>query len=247
MGNYAESALVRSMSYLANVQGAIAHNLANVDTKSFKRRSYQAVEGGDLFAQHLQASMPTIAYGEHTDWRPGVSRQTGNKFDVALDQRAFMRVQDDEGRIFYTRDGEMRLDDKGRLVTRAGLRYLDANNTEITLLNGDVSPSDITISPNGTIAEAGGTGQTWGPLGLWQLPDRNALQPRGDGLYVDLGGQSPLPAPPGAIQQGYVEGSNVDSLQEMVQMILVQRTFGATQRALTGVGRMSEQLIESVR
>lgn len=244
MADPSELVLVRGMSWLANAQAAIAHNLANVDTNGFKRRTYVAASEG-AFEQVLQGQMPSVRFEERTDWRRGVARETSNRFNLALEAPYLMRVRDDAGRVYYTRDGEMRLDESGRLVTHSGLRYLDAHGAEIVLLDGDHAPSDVAIAPNGAITDPAG-GKTWGPIGIWQLPDRSALQPVGDGLYVDARKQKPLPAGPRAVQQGFLEGSNVDSLQELVQMILVQRTFAATQRALTGVGRMHESLIDNM-
>lgn len=246
MTNYSEIALVRGLNYLSDVQAAIAHNLANVDTRSFKRRSFHTASDTRSFESELQARLPTVRYHETTDWRPGMARETGNRLNVSLDGPYFFRVQDEAGRSFYTRDGEMRLDAQGRLVTRNGMRYLDQKGAEIALRNAEGTPGDVAISPNGMITDTSGSGQSWGPLGVWSVKDRTALQPRGDGLFVDTAHQDPALAAAPAVQQGYLEGSNVDTLQEMVQMILVQRTFSATQRALTGVGRMHSGLIDNM-
>jgi len=247
MTGYSEISLVRGMRYLADVQAAISHNLANVDTKNFKRRSPHAVESRDRFETELQQAMPTVLYREDVDWRPGTARETGNRFNVAIEGPGFFRVQGDDGRSYYTRDGEMRLDLQSRLVTREGRRYLDANGTPIVLNDAEGStPGDVAISPAGMISDPLG-GQSWGPIGLFKIPDERALQAIGNGLYVDGKKQNPEPSPNSTLQQGSLEGSNIDSLQELVQMILVQRTFGATQKALTSVGSMQDNVIENMR
>jgi hypothetical protein len=69
--------------------------------------------------------------------------------------------------------------------------------------------------------------------------------PVGKGLYTDPLNQSATQAGD-SVQQGYLEGSNVDSLQELVQMITVERSFTATQKALTGLGRLQENLISNI-
>ena len=66
-----------------------------------------------------------------------------------------------------------------------------------------------------------------------------------EGLYVDPNNQRTTPAGDG-LQQGFLEGSNVDSLQELVQMIAVERSFAATQKALSGMTRLQDNLITNI-
>lgn len=243
MSSYAENALVRGMGFLADAQAAIAHNLANIDTAGFKRRAPMALESKQSFDTILGERMPVVRYGEASDWRIGNTHETGNRFDVALGESTWFRVQDDKGRKFLTRNGQMQLDNQNRLVTHGGLSYLDQAGNPIVLGDGEAAPTDIAIAPNGQLSDPK-TGQAWGPLGIFRVDDPNTLQPQGAGLYSAPADLKLQLAPDGA-QQGHQEGSNVDSLQELVQMIIVQRSFSATQRALTGIGRMQDQLIQN--
>ena len=102
----------------------------------------------------------------------------------------------------------------------------------------------IAFAPNGTISNPL-TGQTFGQVALAVIPRQEALMPVGKGLYQDRAEQRTTQAGDG-VQQGYLEGSNVDSLQELVQMITVERSFTATQKALTGIGRLQENLITNI-
>lgn len=244
MSGYSEMALVRGLRYLAESQAAIAHNLANVDTAGFKRRAPLAVEAPQSFDTMLGQKLPLIRYTESTDFQIGTARETGNKFDVALGEQSWLRVADDKGHTWLTRDGQMQLDVEGNLVTHGGLRYLDQAGNPIRVGDGDTPPADIVISPNGQISDPT-SGQTFGPLGVFKVRDQQALIPQGAGLYTDTKNQQ-LELVAAGVQQGYREGSNVDSLQELVQMILVQRGFSATERALSSIGRMQDQLIANV-
>ncbi|MGE3173679.1 MAG: flagellar hook-basal body protein [Planctomycetota bacterium] len=244
MTRYAEIALVRGLGYLAEAQGAITHNLANVDTAGFKRRAPVAVESGRAFDTVLGERMPMVRYGEVADWSQGTARETGNRLDVALGQGTWLRVQDGQGRTYLTRDGSMQIDAQGRLVTRDGMRYLDQGGNTITLDGEGGAPADVAIAPNGQLSDPR-TGQTWGPLGVFEVADPRALMPQGGGLYT-VPDDVALKLQPEGVQQGFQEGSNVDSLQELVQMIIVQRSFSATQKALTGIGRMQDQLIQNI-
>ena len=243
MTGYAETALVRSLTFLAESQAAISHNLANVDTAGFKRHTPLAARGRD-FATELADRLPSVRYDERLDWTPGNPRETGSGLDVSLRDGTFLRVQDAAGRVFYTRNGKLQLDHQGRLVTPSGLRFLDQAGKPMQFDDGEATPTEITIAPNGQVGNPK-NGQTYGQLGVCTLPDPQRLQPVGGGLYQDLGRQQPVPAQDG-LRQGYEEGSNVDSLQEMVQMIIVQRSFSATQRALGSVTRMQDSLIQNL-
>lgn len=261
MASYGEIALVRGMKYLADSQAAIANNLANIDTSSFKRRMSVAEPTSSSFFQLLNSKLPVVGYRECAAWEQGNTRETGNSFNIALDdpldengkpRTGFLKVRDDKGNEFFTRDGDMQLDPQGRLVTRHHMRYLDQDGREILLLGDKGAPGTISVSPNGTISDPV-SGQTWGPLGLYAPPKDakdgsarqaalDSLTPVGNGLYTTSDPQALQAAPDVVVRQNQLEGSNVDSLQEMVRMITVQRTFGASQRALSGIGRMQESL-----
>jgi flagellar basal-body rod protein FlgF len=243
MAGYGEMALVRGLSFLADKQAAIANNLANVDTASFKRRAAVAAPDGG-FHSLLDRQLSAIRYEERTDLQRGTLRETGNLFDVAIDGPQWLRVQDQQGQRYYTRNGQLQLGPEGRLVTRDGLTVLDTAGQPLLLGTGEDAPSEIRFAPNGMVSHPE-TGRTWGPLAMVELPDAHALVPVGRGLYADPKDQKPVQANDG-LQQGYLEGSNVDSLQELVQMITVERTFAATQKALSGIGRLQENLITNI-
>jgi len=243
MTSYGENALVRGLSFLADKQAAIANNLANVDTTSFKRRASIASRQPG-FNSLLDREMSSIRYEEQSDMQRGVIRETGNLFDVALDGPQWLRVQDPKGQRYFTRNGQLQLNTDGRLVTRDGYAVLDTSGVPITIGTGEDAPSEIRISPNGTISNPV-NGQTWGPIALPEVPDTKALVPVGKSLYVDPQNQRTTQAADG-VQQGFLEGSNVDSVQELVQMITVERSFTATQKVLSGIGRLQENLITNI-
>lgn len=243
MGNYGEIALVRGLSFLAEKQAAIANNLANVDTTSFKRRaSIAQTETG--FHSLLDRELTAVDYTERSDMQRGTMRETGNLFDIAIDGEQWLRVQDKGGKTYFTRNGQLQLANDGRLVTRDGLSVLDTVGKPIRIGVGEEAPAELRFSPNGTINNPA-NGQTFGQLALVQVANPQALTPVGKSLFVDPSNQRTTQVADG-VQQGYLEGSNVDSLQELVQMITVERSFTATQKALTGIGRLQENLITNL-
>ena len=243
MAGYAEIALVRGMSFLAESQSAIANNLANLETSSYKRRAPVAVESALAFDKVLGRKLPTVAYGEVAAFTEGNLRESGDRMEIALGQDSWLRVEDGQGKKLLTRNGQLQIDQQGRLVNRDGMRLLDQTGNPITLGVGEELPADISIAPNGEVSDPL-TGRTWGPIGVFRVRDASAMQPVGGGNYLEPANQ-PLELVADGVQQGYREGSNVDSLQELVQMIVVQRSFSATQKALGTVGRMQDRLIEN--
>ena len=243
MADYGETTLVRGLSFLADRQAAIANNLANVDSSAYKRKLAVATPQRG-FDSMLGREMEAVAYAERTDRQPGVLRETGNLYDIAIGGDDWLRVQDDKGKTFYTRNGQLKIGGDGRLVTKDGMSVLDAANQPIKLGAGEESPAKVLIAPNGSISNPL-TGQTFGQLALHQLPQPEALVPQGKSLYQDPQNQRTTQVATG-VQQGFLEGSNVDSLQELVQMITVERSFTATQKALSGIGRLQENLITNI-
>ncbi|GDY03549.1 flagellar basal-body rod protein FlgG [Planctomycetota bacterium] len=243
MTDYAQTALVSGLRFLSESQAAIANNLANAESSSFKRRDAIATEGS-AFAQQLNEKLPTVGVREGIDWRPGSTRETGNQLDVSLDEGAFMRVQDGNGGTYYTRSGKLQLDREGNVVTLSGMRYLDSAGNPMKIDQSELTLTSLAISPSGEMSNQT-TGRNFGQLGVFKLADTTGLRAVGAGIYLDSKKQPPTQSQAG-VRQGYEENSNVDSLQEMVQMIVVQRSFAATQRALGSVDRMHDRLISNL-
>ena len=246
MTGYAENSLVRGLSFLAEKQAAIANNLANVNTTSFKRRMAVAADSGDQFHTLLDQRLSAVDFQQRSDLEVGAIRETGNRLDIALEGPQWLRVQDENGAQFYTRNGQLRFDeseqaDTGVLVNGDGLKLLDINGQPITIQTGQGAPNDLAISPNGTITNPKDNSQI-GQLALVELPNPQDLQPAGRGLFTDPRAQEGAQAADG-LRQGALEGSNVDSLQELVAMITVERSFSATQRVLKGVNQLQENMI----
>lgn len=241
MTGYAENSLVRGLSFLAEKQATIANNLANVNTTGFKRSTAVAADAQGAFHSMLNERLAAVDFVERRDLGVGTIRDTGNRLDVALEGRQWLQVQDQDGGQFYTRNGQLRISAAGKLVTGDDLELLDTTGRPIVVNAGGNAPSDLVISPNGTITNPETNAQI-GRLALVELPNPQDLKPVGRGLYQDPTNQQATQAAQG-LRQGALEGSNVDSLQELVAMITVERSFAATQRALKGVNQLQENMI----
>ena len=178
MGSYGENTLVRGLTFLTEKQASIANNLANVDTTSFKRRTAIAQDTGDRFQTLFDRQMSAVDYAEHSNMQRGTLRETGHKMDVALDGPQWLRVQNGNGDLFYTRNGQLSIGKDGNLTTRNGLNVLNREGAPIQLNTDGATPLDLLFSPNGTITEQA-TGETFGPIAMITLDRPEALVPVG--------------------------------------------------------------------
>jgi flagellar basal-body rod protein FlgG len=232
----------------------IANNLANVDTTSFKSSRpnfvdllYQTVQNQQTVATGDASTTPAIQVGRGTRLvgiervqSQGALTQTSSPTDLGINGEGYFQVQQANGTISYTRDGSFQISDQGALVTSDGL-------TVVPGIKIPANSSNLTVSSNGivTVTQPGATTTT--ELGRVELA--NFANPAG---LLALGGNLFQPTPAsgeavtgypgdegvGTLQQGYLEGSNVDIVQEMVNMIDAQRAYEINSKAIANSDTM---------
>ncbi|MGI4720238.1 MAG: flagellar basal-body rod protein FlgG [Janthinobacterium lividum] len=236
----------------------ISNNLANVSTNGFKR-SRAVFE--DLLYQNVrqpgaqssqQSNLPsglqigtgvrTVATERiHTQGNPQL---TGNSKDVMVNGAGFFPVLLPDGTQAYTRDGSFQTDANGQLVTSSGFVIQPA----ITI---PANAEAITVGRDGTVSVklAGTVAPTQiGSLQLATFINPAGLESRGENLYVETGasGNPNLNVPgtngSGVLMQGYVESSNVNVVEEMVNMIQTQRAYEINSKAITTSDQMLQKL-----
>lgn len=236
----------------------ISNNLANVSTSGFKR-SRAVFE--DLLYQTLrqpgaqstqQTQLPTgLQIG--TGVRPvateriftqGNLQQTGNDKDVAVQGSGFFQVLMPDGTTGYTRDGSFQVDSQGQLVTSSGYVVQPA----ITI---PADAQSMTIGRDGTISvtQAGNAQPVQvGELQLATFINPAGLESRGENLYAETAASgNPNASAPGqngagTLIQGYVETSNVNVVEELVNMIQTQRAYEINSKAITTSDQMLQRL-----
>jgi flagellar basal-body rod protein FlgG len=174
----------------------------------------------------------------------GAMSQTQNPLDVGIDGKGFLQVALPDGTIAYTRDGQLQVDSQGALVNASGY----AVQPGITIPPGALS---ITIGSDGTVSvsQQGSAASTQvGSLQLVDFVNPAGLQPMGGNLYVESSASgTPQAGNPGAnglgtVMQGYVEGSNVNVVEELVSMIETQRAYEMNSKAIS----TSDQMLQFV-
>lgn len=241
----------------------ISNNLANVQTAGFKR---SRVDFQDLVYEILQAPGATSAQGQEVPsgfqvghgsravatqrlFIKGDLQQTGNSLDLAIEGDGFFQVQLPSGDIGYTRAGAFKKNSQGQMVTSDGF----AVQPQITIPQ---SATSVTIGVDGTVSvmQAGqAQPQTVGTIELVRFINPAGLESQGRNLFLPTQASGDAtPGTPGrdgigTLLQGFVEGSNVNVVEEMVGMIVTQRAYEINSRAIRTADEMMQTANNLVR
>lgn len=232
----------------------IANNLANIGTTGFKRdrANFATLAYQDARIAGQQSSNET-AYATGLNLGTGVAVQsttaittqgtlnaTSNALDLALDGDGYFQVQLPGGRLAYTRAGNFTRSAEGTLVTAQGYPVQPA----ITIPEG---ASAIAIGPDGTVSAttAGSSAPTeLGQITLASFANPAGLQALGDNFLGETAASGPAQVGPagengrGQIRQGMLEGSNVNVVEELVDMIECQRAYEVNSKMISSVDEM---------
>lgn len=234
----------------------IANNLANVNTTGFKRSKlefqdvlYQSLRpagvasgGTALRPVALEIGHGTRATSTERLFTQGNITPTGNPLDLVIEGRGFFEVLQSDGTIAYTRDGSLKMDGEGSLVTSDGFIV----QPEISFPEGT---SSISISVEGIVSvlvSGSDEPQDIGQFELVRFANPAGLQAIGRNLYLRTAASGdPLAGNPGqdglgGLNQGYLEMSNVEVVEEMVKMIVAQRAFEISSKAVQTSDQMAE-------
>ena len=232
----------------------ISNNLANASTTGFKRDRavfadliYQNVVqvGSQSSEDTIMPSGLNIGTGVRTVateklFTQGNIVQTGNSLDVAIQGRGFLQILLPDGATAYTRDGTLQKDATGQLVTSMGYN----------LEPGITIPDDaltVSISSDGVVSVVSQGSSSPTEVGTIQLADfvnPSGLQAMGNNLYIESGASgSPQTGTPGltglgTLIQSSLEGSNVNTVEELVNMIETQRAYEMNSKAISTADQM---------
>jgi flagellar basal-body rod protein FlgG len=225
----------------------IANNLANVNTSGYKSSRltfedllYQQLGETTSARRGAQVGMGVTLGRTQLEFTQGDMRETSNKTSMAIEGNGFFQVQLPNGEVGYTRDGNFLPDGNGQLVISSGYTLEPPVVVPVS-----VDPQSIMISQTGRVTgKINGADVILGqvelanfvnPAGLFALGSNTFAATVNSGpAQVGIPGQSGL----GVIKQGYVEGSNVSVMNEMVDMISTQRAFESVSKALSSSDEM---------
>lgn len=241
----------------------IANNLANSGTSGFRARRLQfedmiyqnmitpgSAQSQQTVSAGLQIGLGTRSVATEMIQTQGDFNQTNNSLDIAIQGAGYFQVSRPDGTIAYTRAGNFHLNNQGQIVTADGDTLLPA----ITIPSNAGTP---TISQYGVVSVtlAGQTAPTQlGTIQIATFANPGGLSSIGGNLFQPTGSSgNPITDTPGGssgvgtLQQGYLEGSNVNVVEEFVQMILAQRAYESNSKVVHAADDMYSQINNMIR
>lgn len=212
----------------------ISNNLANADTTGYKKDS--TVSGKFEVALKNRMDKKEIATIDsvYTDFKQGSFQRTDNKLDVAIKGKGFFAIENDGEK--YSRDGIFTLDNEGFLTTKSGDKVLGENG-EIKL-----ESDDININNQGEIYQGK---KLVDKLKLVDFEDYKNLEKVGDNL-LKANDKAKISDDTVQVSQGYIEKSNVNTIEEMVSMISTMRSYEANQKLVKAHDDMLQKAANDV-
>ncbi len=233
----------------------ISNNLANVNTAGFKKSHvefqdllYQSVAptgrgSGEADPTRIEIGHGVRMVATNKDFSQGLVQETGNPLDLMIEGDGFFQVMLPDGTLAYTRDGGFKMDADRNVVTATGYRI--EPGMQIPL-----DATDISIARDGTVSVLlqgdNSTVQDLGRIEVARFPNVGGLSSRGGNLFVE----SPASGTPvlgfpgeegmGEISSGYLELSNVETVEELVSMISAQRAYELNSKTITMADEMMQ-------
>jgi len=232
----------------------ISNNIANVNTNGFKQ---DRAEFQDLMYQSLNytagatsatTNNPTgidtglgvRVSGIQKNFLQGNLKETGNTYDIAIQGNGFFQITTPAGETAYTKNGGFKLDSEGTMVDSQGFRLEPEIVIPPELIKISIAQDGTVTGQNATSGET----TTLGQITLVNFINPAGLAPQGDSLYLatDVSGD-PVTATPGidgmgTLRQGMIEGSNVQLVTEMVNLITAQRGYEANSKSINTTDSM---------
>ena len=228
-------------------QAAVAHNLANATSTGYRAEEHR------LRAVPIQSdALPTRAFvadaSVANDFTPGPLQLTGRVLDVAVQGQGWIALAMPDGTEAYTRNGSLEVSANGVLQTRNGIPVAGDGGTL------SIPPdNEVTIAKDGTITvlQKSGARNNPSPIGRIKLvnPPEEDLVRGSDGLFRQASGASAPTDETAVLASGYLEGSNVNVVEQMVTMISLARQFEMQMRMLTNAqenDRSATQLLANL-
>jgi flagellar basal-body rod protein FlgF len=214
----------------------IAANIANLATPGYRA---EEVEFKTVLSQAGTRSVAYVSHGtSYLSRRIGTPIKTDNPLDVAIHGTGWLALQSPAGTV-YTRDGRMRMEPNGALVSVSGYPILDAGNAPIQL---DPEGGPIQIAQDGMITQ---NGQQIGAIGLFSFDEGTKLKRYDNSAVISDTPPTPvLDFARNGFAQGYIEGANVNPVLEITKLITLSRAF---ENAAAAVGGADESLKDAIR
>lgn len=236
-----------SLSALERWQESVAQNISSSQTTGYRKRtvSFSTQASGEIQPDSRarigrDAGVPSIfpKSNDAINFVTGDTQPTRRELDVAIQGTGFFQLQRPDGSKVYTRSGEFRLRSDRTLVSASGDEVLGVSGTPITLVAGG---GPVAINRDGSIFQ-GAT--SLGKLSVQRFADNSQLVPAPGNVF--LASAAPISVDDPELLQGYIEGSNVAPLREMVDLVLISRAYEANQKIISTVDEQMQKTLDAL-
>ena len=238
-----------SLSTLERWQDSVAQNIASSQMTGYRKRTvnFTAQAAGELQGDsHTRlgrdAGAPMLFPRANTgiSFAAGDTQPTRRELDAAIQGDGFFEVPRPDGSRAYTRSGEFRIRPDRTLVTSAGDEVLSDGGAPIVLLPGGGA---VTINHDGVISQGG---SPIGTLAVKSFSDNSQLLPIPGGQFVPDNGARAEQVAEVELLQGYLEGSNVSPMREMIDLVLISRAYEANQKIISTVDQQMQKALDAL-
>jgi flagellar basal-body rod protein FlgG len=213
---------------------SVSNDLANVDTPGYQSQIlgfHDLLYSNGGYAGNVPTGAGTAAQVVGRSQEQGAMQQTGRPLDVAIQGAGYLEVRRPDGTIGLTRNGALQMNAQGQLTNQQGMLL----QPPVTVPHG-VQPSQVSIAANGAVTA---NGRQIGRIQLVNVPSPDNLTPVGDSMFTANAASGAIRPPTGTtLQQGALEGSNVDMAQAMSKMVTAQRTYAMASSAIQDQDQM---------
>lgn len=228
------SAVIKASNVLLAKNDMISNNLANINTSGFKRDDVVF----DVLEHGYNEELPLDQY---TDFDQGDLKSTGNLMDFAISGDGFFTMESSEGQLF-TRNGHFSISDEGMIEDSFGNRLLGSSGP-VEVLGQNGVPGEVRITEKGEVMV---NGDIVNKLLITDFEDKHELEKVGNNLFKPNEGVTGESIESKGIVQGFLETSNINPVNEMVNLIDMHRQFEATQKVMRTFDQIAEDAINEV-
>jgi flagellar basal body rod protein FlgG len=238
-----------ALSALERWQDVVSQNITSSETIGYRKRTanFSTVTAGQIVTdpkgkigseEEFDTLFPKINTG--INFQTGQTQPTRNELDMAIQGDGFFEVQMPDGTHAFTRDGEFRMRTDRTIVTAGGAEVLSESGRPITMLpNGE----PLVVNRDGTLFQ--GT-TALGKISVQSFANPAQLVPTAGGYFLAPDGVNPEPVTNPQLLQGYLEGSNVTPLREMVDLVLISRAYEANQKIITTIDEQMGKTLDAL-
>jgi flagellar basal-body rod protein FlgF len=236
-----------SLSALERWQDAVAQNITSSQVTGYRKRTveFSAVSGGEWNIASAGAGQTSVSAQfpkatNSVNFKGGDTAPTQRDLDMAIQGDGFFEVQSPDGSKAYTRSGEFKIGADRILTNGAGAQVMSDSGSAITLLP---TGGKVNVNPDGTVTQGAAN---LGKIAVLKFDSMADLKPVAGGLFVPINGSAPTAVDKPEVLQGYLEASNVTPMREMVDMVLISRSYEANQKIIKTADEQMQKTLDAL-